>query len=169
MAAPTGPGPARAIDRLAALRASTLLRGFTEVGLRILADACEQRSVGRGAYAFRAGDESTALLFLARGTVQMMPREGGAPLGELGPGDSLGGFALLFGGEHLLTAQAATDLELLALERTAWLALQKDKPRAALKLELALARDLCERLREAKGPLREFLAWQVSRRPAEGR
>ena len=168
MAAPTG-GTDRSIDPVAALRASTLLRGFTEVGIRILAAACEQRSVGRGAYAFRAGDESTALLFLARGTVQLMPRGGGAPLGELGPGDSLGGFALLFGGEHLLTAQAATDLELFVLERAAWQELQKQTPQAALKLELSLARDLCERLREAQGPLREFLAWQVSRRPADGR
>jgi CRP-like cAMP-binding protein len=157
------------LDRVAALQCSMLLRGFTEVGIRILASVCEQRSVGRGTYAFRAGEESNALAFIARGTVQMVPREGGAALGELGPGDSMGGFALLFGGEHLLSALAATDVELLMLSRERWDALQKQKPQAALKLQLALVQDLCDRIREAKAPLREFLAWQISRRPAENR
>jgi CRP-like cAMP-binding protein len=81
----------------------------------------------------------------------------------------MGGLALLFGGEHLLSALAATDVELLLLSRERWDGLQKQKPQAALKLQLALAQDLCERIREAKGPLREFLAWQISRRPVENR
>jgi CRP-like cAMP-binding protein len=164
-----GIAPAAELDFAAVLRAATLLRGFTDVGIRILAGACERRSVGRGTYAFRAGEESEGLSFIARGKVQMMPREGGAPLGVLGPGDAMGSFSLLAGGEHLLTAWAETDVELLMLGRKAWEKLQLEKPQAALKLQLALAQDLCERLRDAKGPLREFLAWQVSRRPAETR
>lgn len=152
------------LDPPAVLRVSPLLRDFTDVGIRILADACQPRSVGRGTFVFRGGEESTALSFIASGTVQMTPREGGAPLGDLGPGDTLGGFSLLFGGEHLLTASAATDVELLELSRDSYQALQAQKPQAALKLQLALAHDLCERLRDAKGPLREFLAWQLSRR-----
>ena len=100
------------MDRFAALRGSLLLREFSDVGVRILAEACEERSVGRGTYAFRAGEPSTALCFIGRGTLQMQVREGGQPLGDLKAGDTLGNFALLGEGEHLLSAWAATDVEL---------------------------------------------------------
>jgi CRP/FNR family transcriptional regulator, cyclic AMP receptor protein len=157
------------MDRFAALRGSLLLREFSDVGVRILAEACEERSVGRGTYAFRAGEPSTALCFIGRGTVQLQIREGGQALGELKSGDTLGNFALLAEGEHLLSAWALTDVELAVLERDAFEALRKQKPQASLKLMLALAQDFGERLREASGPLREFLAWQVSKRQSEGR
>jgi hypothetical protein len=50
------------------------------------------------------------------------------------------------------------------LTRESFEVLKKEKPGAALKLQLALATDLAERMRDAKAPLREFLAWQVSKR-----
>lgn len=159
-----GLAPAELIDRARALRESPLLRDFTEVGARILAEASSQRTVGRGTYAFRAGEPSNALCILARGTLHLLPREGSQALGELGPGDCYGGVALLLGGEHLLSGWAKTDVDLVVLPKTVFETLQKQKPGAALKLQLALARDLIERLREAKAPLREFLAWQISRR-----
>ena len=68
------------MDRFAALRGSLLLREFSDVGVRILADACEERSVGRGTYAFRAGEASNALYFIGRGTLQLQIREGGQAL-----------------------------------------------------------------------------------------
>lgn len=154
------------MDRFAALRAALLLRDFTEVGVRILAEACEERAVGRSTFAFRAGEPSTALTFVARGTLQLVPRDGGAPLGEIKPGDSFGSLSLLTPGEHALSGLAANDVELLALSRAAFDQLQASHPRTALKLTLALAHDLAERLQEAKGPLREFLIWQISRRQA---
>ena len=42
------------MDRFTTLRGSLLLREFSEVGVRILAEACEERSVGRGTYASRS-------------------------------------------------------------------------------------------------------------------
>ena len=157
------------MDRFAALRGSLLLREFSDVGVRILAEACEERSVGRGTYAFRAGEPSTALYFIGRGTLQLQIREGGQALGEVKSGDTLGNFALLAEGEHLLSAWAVSDVELAVLDRAAFENLRKQKPQATLKLLLALAQDFGDRLRDASGPLREFLAWQVSKRQAEGR
>jgi CRP-like cAMP-binding protein len=156
--------PSLQIDKHAALRTIGLLREFTDVGLRILAEASQQKSVGRGTYAFRAGEPSDSLWFVARGTLQLLPRDGGAPLGEVPAGDTLGGFSLLAGGEHLLSAMATTDVELLQLSHEAFDALKSSHPRTALKLTVALAQDLAGRLREAKGPLREFLVWQISKR-----
>jgi CRP-like cAMP-binding protein len=161
--------PREALDRHAALRACPLLREFTDVGIRVLAEAVEQRSIGRETYAFRAGDASTALSFIAKGKLQLVPRDGGAPLAEVGAGDTVGGFSLLVSGEHVLSAVALTDVELLDLSKETFARLEKSHPRTALKLTLALAQDLAERLREAKGPLREFLVWQISKRQAEGR
>jgi CRP/FNR family cyclic AMP-dependent transcriptional regulator len=152
------------MDRFAALRASPLLREFSDVGVRILAEACEERNVGRGTNAFRAGEPSEALYFVGKGTLQLLPREGGVPIGELSVGDTCGNLALLSPGDHLVTAFAAADVELAVLRRDSFENLRKQKPQASLKLLLALAQDFAERVREAKGPLREFLTWQVSRR-----
>lgn len=153
-----------------ALRASPLLREFTDVGVRLLAEATTPRSVGRGAYAFRGGDPSRALIFVASGTLQLLPRDGGAPLAEAGPGETLGGLSLLGEHEeHLLAARAVTDVELAELPVAGFEKLSARSPRVCLKLTLALARDLAARLHEARGPLREFLAWHVSRRQGDGR
>src|SRR3954462_330036 len=157
------------MDKSAALRAATLLRDFTDVGLKILADFAAERSVGRGTYAFRAGDPSETLAFLVRGTLQLVPRDGGAALGEVTAGDAIGGMGRLVDGEHVLSAVAVDDVELLELSRASFEDIKKTHPRAALKLTLCLAQDLAERLRGAKGPLREFLVWQVSKRTTEGR
>lgn len=157
------------MDKSAALRAATLLRDFTDVGLKILADFAVERSVGRGTYAFRGGDASATLAFVVRGTLQLLPREGGSSLGEVTAGDAVGGMSLLVDGEHVLSALAVNDVEMLELSRESFEEIKKTHPRTALKLTLSLAQDLAERLREAKGPLREFLVWQVSKRTTEGR
>jgi CRP-like cAMP-binding protein len=137
--------------------------------VKILAEIVEQRSVGQGTFAFKAGEASNALAFVAEGTLHLMPTEGSAALGEVGVGDSVGGMSLLMEGEHLLSALAATDVELLEISRAAFEEMKRTHPRTALKLTMALAQDLAERLREAKGPLREFLVWQMSKRQSEGR
>jgi len=152
------------LDRFAALRVAPLLRDFTDVGVNILAAASRQRSVGRGTYAFRAGDPADGLSIVARGSLQLRARDGADTLGEVQIGDALGGLGLLAGGEHLVSAWASTDVELIVLARDAFEKLRQEKPGAAMKLLIALSTDFAERLREAKGPLREFLAWQVSKR-----
>lgn len=157
------------IDKPVALRSALLLRDFTDVGLKILAEISEQRTVGGGTFAFKAGDPSDALAFVARGRLQLVPVEGGASVGEVAAGDSIGGMSLLVEGEHLLSALAETDVELLEITRTAFEEMKRTHPRTALKLTLALAQDLAERLREAKGPLREFLVWQIGKRQSESR
>ena len=169
MAGNSPPRPEVNVDPVGSLRRSSLLREFTDVGIRILAGAMSRRSVGRGTYLFRSGEPATALSIIAHGSVQLLPREGGAALGELGPGEALGGFSLLHAaGEHLLSALAAADVEVLELTIPAFRRLQKDKPQASLKLVLAVAADLGERLQDARIPLREFLLWQISKRQAEG-
>jgi len=73
------------VDKPTALRGCHLLTDFTDVGLKVLAELADQRSVGRGLFAFRAGDPSDALAFVAKGTLQLVPRDGGAALGKWWP------------------------------------------------------------------------------------
>ncbi|HET7786996.1 MAG TPA: cyclic nucleotide-binding domain-containing protein [Myxococcales bacterium] len=157
------------MDRSAVLRSMALLRDFTDVGLKILAESSVERAVGRGTYAFRAGEPSQALAFVVRGTLQLVPTDGGSPIGEVTAGDCLGGLSLLVDGDRVLSAVALDDVELLELSRSAFEAIKRTHPRTALKLTLCLAQDLAERLRQARAPLREFLSWQLSRQQAEGR
>jgi CRP-like cAMP-binding protein len=154
------------VDKAVALRASQLLRDFTDVGVKILAGIAAQRSVGKGTYAFKAGDVSDRLSFVAKGSLQLVPLEGATALGHVVFGDTVGGMALLVDGEHVVSALAANDVELVEISRAAFDEMKRTHPRTALKLTLALAQDLAERLREAKGPLREFLVWQISKRQA---
>lgn len=159
----------QAVDKSAALRASHLLREFTDVGVNILGELATQRSVGKGLFAFRAGEPSEMLSFVVKGTLQLLPRDGTAPLGDVGAGDTIGGMSLLVEGEHVVSALAASEVELLDISRPVFEGMKKTHPRTALKLTLALAQDLAERLREAKAPLREFLIWQISKRQTESR
>ena len=69
----------------------------------------------------------------------------------------------------MVSAVAASEVELLDISRPIFEGMKKTHPRTALKLTLALAQDLAERLREAKAPLREFLVWQISKRQTESR
>jgi CRP-like cAMP-binding protein len=152
------------VEKAVALRASQLLREFTDVGVKILAGIASQRSLGKGTYAFKAGEVSDRLSFVAKGSLQLVPVDGGAALGHVVFGDTVGGMALLVDGEHVVSAVAANDVELVEISRAAFDEMKRTHPRTALKLTLALAQDLAERLREAKGPLREFLVWQIGRR-----
>jgi CRP-like cAMP-binding protein len=120
-----------AADRHEALRAASLFRDFTEVGLRILSEMSASRKVGRGAYAFRAGEPSRELAVLVRGSLQLVGRDGGPPLGEVMPGDTLGGLTLLAESEHLVSALASTEVELVQLSRDAFEELQRTRPGAA--------------------------------------
>jgi len=155
--------PAR-VDKAVALRGSQLLRDFTDVGVKILAEIVEQRTVGNGTYAFKAGEASEKLAFVAKGTLQLLPADGGAPLGTVVAGDTVGGLALLVEGEHVVSALAGNDVELLEINRAAFDEMKRTHPRTALKLTLALAQDLAERLADAKRPLGEFLVWQIGKR-----
>src|SRR4051812_27670788 len=122
------------MDRSAVLRSAALLRDFTDVGLNILAEATVERTVGRGGDAFRAGERSEALAFVARGTLQLVPTDGGAPIGEVAASDSVGGLSLLVdGGERALSAVALDDVELVELSRGAFEEIKKAHPRTALK------------------------------------
>src|SRR5438445_11474660 len=57
--------PPTRLDKPVALRASHLLRDFTDVGVKILAEIASQRSVGKGTYAFKAGEASSTITFVA--------------------------------------------------------------------------------------------------------
>ena len=80
----------------------------------------------------------------------------------VGPGEHLGELALLGQGVRLVSAVAATPCEVLEITQRDFARLQPQKPQACLKLALAIAQDLAQRVAENRELLRELAA----RKPA---
>ena len=121
---------------------------------------------------FRQGDDPKGEAFVVHAGVVEVRRwvgESEQAVARLGEGELFGELALFRHGPRTASAVAATDVELLELSRETFAELEKSHPRTALKLQISLAQDLAERLREAQGPLREFLIWQISKRQSDSR
>jgi CRP-like cAMP-binding protein len=80
------------------------------------------------------------LLDRGRASVSVVGRDGRAvTIGEMGPGEIIGEIALLDGGSRSATVTALTKLELISIDRDAFLRLLEARPRIALALLPVLA------------------------------
>jgi CRP-like cAMP-binding protein len=86
----------------------------------------------------REGEPGDALFVVHAG--RLRAAQGGAALGELGPGDGFGELALVDGGPRTATVEAIEDTQLLRLPRDAFLAVLAARPELGLGLLQALAR-----------------------------
>ncbi len=108
-----------------------------------------------------------SLFIVKSGSVRITQKtaEGEKELGSAGPGDHLGELSLLGKGVRLVTAVAATNCEVLEITQRDFAKLQPQKPQACLKLALAIAQDLAQRVAESRELLRE-LAGKNGKKPA---
>jgi CRP-like cAMP-binding protein len=99
-----------------------------------------------------------SLFIVKSGTVRLTRRDGGAEreVATVGPGSHLGELALLARTVRLVSAVAATPCELVELTQRDFYRLQPQKPQACLKLSLAIAADLAQRLNENRDALRSL-------------
>ena len=89
---------------LDALKACSLLKGFTDTGLQILAGIASDRTFPRGAPLFVENMVAESLFIIGQGKVSISVKGNNGeeiPVGELGPGDSLGELALLQQGQRI--------------------------------------------------------------------
>lgn len=155
-------------DRVEALRACPVLEGFTEVGLKILAAVTRER-VYLNAQTLQVQGEpprDAGVLFLVRGHVRCEVRgpEGQVlGLGTLQPGDHLGGLRLFSEALSALTVTAEGEVDALALDRTAFERLRRQKPQTAMKLLFALSADFGRRLGENQAQFAEFAVFAATR------
>ncbi|HET6437736.1 MAG TPA: cyclic nucleotide-binding domain-containing protein [Anaeromyxobacter sp.] len=137
---------------LEVLQHNALFKGFTEVGLRVFAGIAQEKSIPAGTPLFVENMVGESLFIVKTGAVRITQRvEGGEKeLAVVGPGEHLGGLALLGNTVRLVSATAVTPCEVVELAHRDFVRLQPEKPQACLKLALALATDLAARFADSR-------------------
>lgn len=142
------------------LQKAPLFREFTETGLKIFAAIAVERTVPAGSPIFVENMVGEALFVVKSGAVRITQKtaEGERELATCGPGDHLGELALLGKGVRLVSAVAATTCEVIEISQRDFVRLQPQKPQACLKLAVAIAQDLAQRVADSRDQLRELAA-----------
>jgi signal-transduction protein with cAMP-binding, CBS, and nucleotidyltransferase domain len=106
---------------------------------------CRTESYEKGSVIFHEEDVGANFYFVVSGEIAISKR--GKELARLGPGQVFGEMALLERTSRTATASATDSSTLLSIPAKA---MSVEMPTLALKLALAIARQLSERLREAE-------------------
>jgi len=141
-----------------ALQASALFREFTDTGLRIFAEIAHPKLIPAGSPIFVENMVGESIFIVKSGTVRLTQRtaEGERELALLGPGEHLGELGVLAKSVRLVTAVAATPCEVLEISHREFFKKATEKPAACLKLALAIAADLAQRVGESRDLLRDL-------------
>lgn len=142
------------------LRACPLFKGFTDTGIAILAGIAVERSFPAGSPLFVENMVADTLIIIDEGEVSLSARGPGGedvPLGELGPGDSLGALSLISQGQRMCSATARTDVSAVELRHNEFQKLLAQKPQACLKLLMNVVADFGQRVQENKESMRALL------------
>jgi CRP/FNR family cyclic AMP-dependent transcriptional regulator len=142
------------------LEQNALFKGFTEIGLKLFAGIAEEKSYPAGAPLFVEGMVGESLIIVKSGAVRLSQKVDGVEkeLAVVGPGEHLGGLALLSRTVRLVTAVAATPCEVVEIAHRDFVRLQPEKPQACLKLALSIGADLAARMSENRDALQRLAA-----------
>jgi CRP-like cAMP-binding protein len=146
-----------------ALQRAPLFKDFTETGLRIFSTIAVEKQVPAGAPLFVENMVGESLFIVKSGSVRITQKsaDGDRELATAGPGEHLGELALLGKSVRLVSAVAATACEVVEISQRDFVRLQPQKPQACLKLALAIAADLAQKVADSREQLREL----TSKRP----
>ena len=135
-----------------ALQKAPLFREFTETGLKIFASIAVEKAIPAGSPLFVENMVGESLFIVKAGTVKITQKtaEGEKELGTLGPGEHVGQLGLLGKTVRLVSAIAATPCEVIEIAQRDFTKLQPQKPQACLKLAIAIAADLAQRVAESR-------------------
>jgi CRP/FNR family transcriptional regulator, cyclic AMP receptor protein len=146
----------RPVDGIALLLGHPVFGGLPPAQIKQLCSLARARRVVSGSTLFVKGDPGTALFAVVRGIMKItVPSLDGreATFNLLHAGDIFGEIALLDGQPRTADAIAATDCELMVIERRDFLGFVRNEPKVAMKLiEL-----LCARLRVAGARMEEVV------------
>ena len=141
-----------------ALQKAPLFREFTETGLKIFAAIAVEKTVPAGSPIFVENMVGESLFVVKSGAVRITQKtaDGEKEIATASPGDHLGELALLGKGVRLVSAIAATTCEVVEINQRDFVRLQPQKPQACLKLAVAIAADLAQRVADNRDLLREL-------------
>lgn len=115
-----------------------LFRGCTPKELASLAALTTPLHVGEGRVLCREGTVGEEFFVIVAGRAEVAI--GGERVADLGPGSFFGEMALLDGGPRVATVTAATEMELLVLNRREFVTVLADLPAVGVRVLTELAR-----------------------------
>lgn len=141
------------------LKASRLLRGFTDDGVKIIQAATTTRTVQAGTPIFVEQMHGESLFIIASGSVELYLSRGGSDrvLTTLSAPEHFGEISLLQPGPRRVSVRATTPTELLEIGRRDFLSLQKRRPQACMKLMLNIIDQFSARASAAAPLVQRFL------------
>ena len=131
-------------DDIRILSGVRLFEGFTQDQLRLLAFGAENMTLPRGRKLYREDDEADSAYVVVNGTVSLYreSEDSKVPVGTAGPGAMLGELALIADTRRLTSAAAATDAEVLRLNRKMFRRILEEYPETAEALRQRIVDDL---------------------------
>lgn len=131
-------------DDIRILAGVRLFEGFAQEQLRLLAFGAERMTLQRGRKLYREDDEADSAYIVVSGTIGLYRESEGeaAPLQTVGPGSMLGELALIADTRRLTSAAAATDAEVVRLNRKMFHRILEEYPDTAESLRQRIVEDL---------------------------
>ncbi|HEY6633562.1 MAG TPA: cyclic nucleotide-binding domain-containing protein [Rhizobiaceae bacterium] len=131
-------------DHIRILSGVGLFAGFTQEQLRLLAFGAEAMSLPAGRKLYREDDDADSAYIVVRGKVRLFRENEGAPVevGMADPGTTLGEMALIADTRRLTSAEAATDTDVLRINRSMFRRILEEYPETAEALRERIIEDL---------------------------
>lgn len=131
-------------DDIRILERVRLLEDFTPEQLRLLAFGGETMRLRAGRELFQQGAPADCAFVVASGTVELFREADGrrVVVGTAGPASLLGELALITGTERITGALAATDIEVIRLNRSLFRRILEEYPDIAAALHARIAAEM---------------------------
>jgi CRP-like cAMP-binding protein len=131
-------------DHIRILSGVRLFEGFTQEQLRLLAFGAEAMRLPAGKKLFREDDDADSAYIVTRGRVALFREHDGqhVEIGSADAGSVLGEMALIADSRRLTSAEAATDAEVLRINRSMFRRILEEYPETAERLRAVIIEDL---------------------------
>ena len=146
-------------DEIRILSGVRLFEGFSQEQLRLLAFGAETMHLAADRKLYREDDEADSAYVVISGTISLFreqPDGERIPVGTVGAGAMLGELALIADTKRLTSAAAATDAEILRLNRKMFHRILEEYPELALTLRQRIVDDLQALIREIESVAERF-------------
>jgi CRP-like cAMP-binding protein len=131
-------------DEIRILSGVRLFEGFSQEQLRLLAFGAETMHLAADRKLYREDDEADSAYVVIKGTISLFREQGDQriPVGTAEAGAMLGELALIADTRRLTSAAAATDAEILRLNRRMFHRILEEYPDLAVTLRQRIVDDL---------------------------
>jgi CRP-like cAMP-binding protein len=154
------------VETIDVLKGVSLFSGLDQQTLEQVASIAEHRTFKAGSTIFVEGESDAALFIAISGVVKIdkqVSAEQQQTLQQITPGEFFGEISFVRGGEHIATAQAVHDAEVLMLRRSEFDRLAARNPAVGYKIMLRMAGHLATMLRSMDEKFVELVSYIYGR------